>query len=228
MNVVTMEVHCANCHQLTFDAATPDRVVPHGEPSILMRVLREYYAFQFLASYRSGTLRDSQEELDLPTARPVQRPGKPSRPQSISDLMLTRAVDEAHPVGEQARRYIEARVAEAAENLFEKQICTQCHTIAQTDDESAPWQVMPVRLVGDWMPMAEFSHNRHKNMQCDGCHEATGSEHATDVLMPDIGVCRNCHGGENAELRLPDSCVTCHTFHLGSQQPWLARSQSSQ
>ena len=32
MQTVTMENHCASCHELTFDPDVPDRVVPHGNP----------------------------------------------------------------------------------------------------------------------------------------------------------------------------------------------------
>ncbi|HIL97209.1 MAG TPA: hypothetical protein EYG51_15025 [Pseudomonadales bacterium] len=67
--------------------------------------------------------------------------------------------------------------------------------------------------------MAEFSHDSHINMGCVGCHEADTSTEATDVLMPDIGSCRTCHGGEHAEERLQSTCISCHKFHLDDQRP---------
>ncbi|MCZ6501938.1 MAG: cytochrome c3 family protein, partial [Gammaproteobacteria bacterium] len=119
----------------------------------------------------------------------------------------------------QARAYIERRVNEAAENLFERQTCTICHEITQDNSHEIPWIVRPVRLTTDWFPMAEFSHDSHKNMQCSGCHEAEPSALATDVLIPEIGSCRTCHGGEDASDRLQSSCITCHKFHLDEGQP---------
>ena len=67
--------------------------------------------------------------------------------------------------------------------------------------------------------MAEFSHDSHMNMSCVGCHDANTSTEAADVLMPDIGTCRACHGGEHAEERLQSTCISCHKFHIDDQGP---------
>ena len=224
MKTVTMESHCADCHPLSFDAGNPERVVPHGAPALMMRSLREYYALQFLDRYQSGAMAASGEVLDLPEARPARRPGKPPRAESISDLMLSRPVEGDVSVGQQAQRYIEARVAEAADNLFAKQVCTICHEISRAADQQTPWRVQPVRLNKSWMPLARFDHDAHKNMQCGDCHRAGDSAQASDVLMPDLGSCQSCHGGENARERIPSSCVSCHSFHLDSQQAWGSQS----
>jgi len=56
-------------------------------------------------------------------------------------------------------------------------------------------------------------------MQCDGCHDAEFSSDAGDILMPDIGSCRSCHGGENADNLLQSNCIACHEFHLETQKP---------
>ncbi|MBL4682746.1 MAG: cytochrome c3 family protein [Pseudomonadales bacterium] len=69
------------------------------------------------------------------------------------------------------------------------------------------------------MPLSIFKHESHKNMQCDGCHDAKYSGEASDVLMPDLVSCRNCHGGEGASGLLKSTCVTCHDFHMKSQGP---------
>ncbi len=215
MLTVTMEKHCASCHQLTFDPATPDRVVPHGSPELLMENLRGYYAYQFLN-------RDADEPevtiFELPSVqRQTRRPGKPKNRRPITEFIPDET--EAASLTTQARSYIESRVNEAAANLFERQTCTICHEILRDDSQEIPWHVKPVKLTDDWFPMAEFSHERHKNMQCAGCHEANYSETATDVLMPDIGSCRSCHGGEHATDRLQSTCVSCHKFHLDDGKP---------
>ena len=228
MKTVTMETHCADCHQLSFDPATPERVVPHGSPSVLMRTLREYFAYQFLDRYKSGDTTLVDEMPAAPESRSARRPGKSARPTSIAELILSQPTASGEPLGAQAHRYIEARVEDAAANLFEKQTCTQCHEIARTDDEAVPWRVWPVELNPEWMPLAEFSHDSHKNMSCGDCHAASGSKLATDILMPDIGSCRACHGGENARNLLPSSCVSCHSFHLDSQAAWLGGGESSE
>ena len=218
MKTVTMEQHCADCHQLTFDPDTPDRVVPHGSPPDLMRTLREYYAYQFISRDEPKPVAASSS-IEVPQSRKVRRPGRSARTQSITDIIVETQLDNSEPMSNRAHDFIEARVANAAENLFEKQTCTICHEISKVEDAEVPWKVEPVYLSGNWMPYAEFSHNSHKNMQCDGCHEAAYSVESGEVLMPDIGSCRACHGGETADNLLQSSCITCHKFHLESQGP---------
>jgi hypothetical protein len=215
MLTVTMEQHCSNCHQLTFDPATPDRVVPHGSPSELMQHLQGYYAYQFL---NRNADEPAVVDLELPSVqRKARRPGKPKNRRPITEFIPEES--DSVPMTTQARTYVETRVNEAAANLFERQTCTICHEIIRDDSKAMPWYVKPVKLTDDWFPMAEFSHDSHKNMQCIGCHEAEYSDVAEDVLMPDIGSCRACHGGEHAENRLQSTCISCHQFHLDDGKP---------
>jgi len=224
MKGVTMEEHCSDCHALTFDPDTPDRVVPHGSPPELMRTLREYYAYEFLnrgqaikASANKATT--SKATLELVETRKLRRPGRAKVRMSITELIIEPSIDKSASLSEKAQSYIEARVKDAASNLFEKQTCTICHEVTRVDDADVPWHVEPVRLSDDWMPLSIFKHESHKNMQCDGCHDAKYSGEASDVLMPDLVSCRNCHGGEGASGLLKSTCVTCHDFHMKSQGP---------
>jgi hypothetical protein len=217
MKAVTMEQHCSDCHQLTFDLDQPDRVVPHGSPPDLMRTLREYYAYQFLNGDTQADASKEQGDVELPIAREARRPGRVARPKVISDMIVNANVDSSATLTEQANAYIEGRVEQAASNLFEKQTCTICHEISKSGDSAVPWQVKPVKLNEDWMPLAEFSHGGHKNMQCSGCHDAVNSTESSEVLMPDITSCRDCHGGEDSSNLLQSNCVTCHAYHLDDQ-----------
>ncbi len=215
MMTVTMEDHCASCHELTFDPDTPDRVVPHGKPGELMQLLKEYYAWQFL----NRGLDEPDTEIRQPvlptTQRKARRPGNRKVRQDIATFVPEKTATE--PVTVQAKRFIESRVSEAAANLFERQTCTICHEIREVPDQEVPWKVQPVRLTADWLPLSVFSHKKHKNMDCTSCHEAETSELASDVLMPDLASCQTCHGGEDAGDRLQSTCITCHEFHLEDQ-----------
>tara|TARA_B110000858_G_C17596430_1_gene378043 strand:- start:184 stop:678 length:495 start_codon:yes stop_codon:yes gene_type:complete len=134
-------------------------------------------------------------------------------------MIVNANADSSATMTEQANAYIDARVAQAASSLFEKQTCTICHEISKSGDSAVPWEVKPVKLNEDWMPLAEFSHGSHENMQCSGCHDAVNSTESSDVLMPDITSCRDCHGGEDSTNLLQSNCVTCHEFHLEDQRP---------
>lgn len=217
---VTMEKHCASCHLLTFDPETPDRVVPHGSPLELIQQLRGYYAYQFLQQQIPGV--DAQQRTESQIATPsggqreARRPGKRRNRQLITNLMSAESAGETLTL--EAKRFVEQSVDEAATNLFERQTCTICHEIIPQEGE-VPWKILPIRLTEDWFPMAEFSHDSHMNMSCVGCHDANTSTEAADVLMPDIGTCRACHGGEHAEERLQSTCISCHKFHIDDQGP---------
>jgi predicted CXXCH cytochrome family protein len=210
MKTVTMEQHCASCHDLSFDPAAPDRVVPHGRSDDLINLLRGYYAYEYFQE--NAAPGSTQIQLAPEPTREARRPGR--RKQSIADLQLT---IPAGASSAEAKDYVDGRVNDAAVAMFEQRTCVVCHQVGQSDE--GEWHVEPVKLTPDWMPMAEFSHDSHVNMACAGCHEASFSEDAGDVLMPDIGTCRTCHGGEHAEGKLQSTCISCHKFHLEEQGP---------
>lgn len=210
MKTPTMTEHCSGCHELKFDPDFPHRVVPHGSPSELMQLLREYYAFRFL----NGEMSDDGPDF----GRPVRRPGVTD--ERLISRLVTRD-EQTAALSKEARVYIEQRVQDAAENLFEKQICTTCHEV-QRSEGPVPFEVTPVQLTEEWMPGARFDHRTHRTMDCGDCHSATESESATDVLMPAIDTCRSCHGGVDATDRLSSTCITCHAFHL-DDKPMMGR-----
>jgi hypothetical protein len=71
-----------------------------------------------------------------------------------------------------------------------------------------------------------FDHNAHKTETCQTCHKAEGSNVATDLLIPDLASCRNCHVGENGahlkpvEKPVKSGCAMCHDYHIGPAAPW--------
>jgi hypothetical protein len=92
-----------------------------------------------------------------------------------------------------------------------------CHQIETTIGAAGMdrWTVEPVRLTEEWMPMAKFDHKSHTTSTCVYCHKnAERSTKASDILMPDIAVCRDCHGGAQDKTKLASDCLMCHQFHL--------------
>jgi predicted CXXCH cytochrome family protein len=60
------------------------------------------------------------------------------------------------------------------------------------------------------MPHARFDHRAHQLATCTSCHAAATSRETSDVLMPSIGVCQQCHKkSDGAEAR----CFECHAYH---------------
>ncbi len=188
---VDMETQCAECHRLTFDPAAPDRQVSHGKPEVVLRELREFYA----ASALEGGVPD-------PKAPEIVR-RRPGTPLTV-------------PERKEALEWSRDRALQAAAYIFSASQCGTCHEVVKGDDPEK-WTVKPVRLTDRWQPKSHFSHSKHRDMKCTDCHAADESMVSTDVLLPKIETCRNCHGSGTSTARVPSTCVMCHGFHSPSQ-----------
>lgn len=184
-----MTAVCSSCHQLNFDPDNPRRQVPHADVPQVLASLTEYYSTLAL-----------QGGYDKHAAPPAVRrlPGKP----------LTEGQRQ------EALRWAQHMSARVAGELIEKRSCKVCHTVTRTP--TAPgWRIAPVRLSTHWLPLAEFDHARHSTTACGDCHAARDSTRSSDVLLPGIGKCRECHANGTQSTRLPSTCLTCHGFHIG-------------
>lgn len=121
--------------------------------------------------------------------------------------------------------------AKAEQYLYSKKTkkCLLCHIIefpvaaARTSTASKPSltasPAMPVvaktAVPVRWLPNSVFDHAPHNDLinkkGCVACHAgAEQSEKTSDVLLPSINSCRECHfdpEGARAE------CVECHVYH---------------
>lgn len=189
---VSMDEHCSGCHTLNFDPDDPEREVPHGEPGKVLQVLIEYYSARLLG--------DDPEA----TGRRLRRPGQ----------ALTRA-DRDRVAGE-AR----IKALAVAQDIFERTTCANCHEVSSNGEGGAvPWRVETVKLTREFYPRAVFSHRAHDTeaTDCGLCHAAADSESSSDVLMPGIATCRECHGSalarRNHSGQIASTCIMCHRFH---------------
>ena len=191
---VRMEDACAGCHSLVFaeDGGRP-RTLPHGEPEEVIAIIEDF----FLAS----ALRGVAEET---AAIERRRPGA-----------ATRANREARR--ENAFAAAGERTLDAVKAVFsEGGACYDCHVVdAPEDPASLEYSVWPVVLADQFMPLARFHHDSHStaDLACETCHAAETSSAATDVLMPSIAECRECHLGTETKTAIPSDCVMCHVYH---------------
>jgi hypothetical protein len=121
-----------------------------------------------------------------------------------------------------------AALAWADEQLprIEKRIfgqCAECHVKQDGEERAVPVYKKtampgPRRLAGPadpseprWLPHSVFDHGVHRPVSCTGCHaRAKDSEDKADVLLPSIGVCRECHAPTGGART---TCVECHLYH---------------
>jgi hypothetical protein len=60
------------------------------------------------------------------------------------------------------------------------------------------------------MPHSRFRHDSHRMLSCVECHAATTSHRTSDILMPAIHSCKQCH---NAQAGARTDCYACHRYH---------------
>jgi predicted CXXCH cytochrome family protein len=200
---IRMETHCSGCHSLRFDEHDPTSGVPHGDLPGMYKTLREHFSRAYLV--QTSTLGSS---LD---GRQLRRPGNEQR--TLSELEQRRA-----------REWVDTQSLKIARELLEKRVCADCHEVTRMPDRIGleQWQVQPVQLTSNWMPRARFDHAAHISETCVSCHPgAPKSKRATDILLPDIARCRECHGGAGSSAKVASDCLMCHPFHVPSRGPWL-------
>jgi predicted CXXCH cytochrome family protein len=208
MRPVRMEQHCSRCHRLDFDPAEPQREVPHGDPNAVIESLTDYYSAR------------------LVTGNPdQQRSAQPERPIKLPAGADAASKQERDRATQKAR----TRALVTARDLFERRACAGCHVVSREAAKGEPqWKVEPVHLTSVWMPTARFDHSRHGTAltPCTTCHDAGRSSQASDVLMPRIETCRECHGGEPSaaakEGLIASTCTMCHDFHAARNPLWVA------
>ncbi len=108
--------------------------------------------------------------------------------------------------GRPARNYL--GIAQA---LSEDGVCGECHIPTTAGGEPS---VMPVFQRDHYFLNARFDHEAHKQEDCTSCHAADTSSKATDLLMPTLATCRECHmGAEAVKAEVPSTCAMCHSYH---------------
>jgi hypothetical protein len=62
-----------------------------------------------------------------------------------------------------------------------------------------------------WLEHAVFDHKSHQMLACAECHAAQASAKTSDVLLPRIDKCLQCHTAGANQAR--SDCVECHGYH---------------
>jgi predicted CXXCH cytochrome family protein len=199
---IRMETNCSGCHSLLFDEHDPTSGVPHGKLEAVYKTLREHFSHEYLE--QSGSMSPG-------VGRQARRPGNEQR-----------AMSEAEQ--RRARDWVDTQSLKIARELLEKRVCANCHEVTRVPGGIGleQWRVEPVQLTANWMPRARFDHAAHISETCVSCHaRAPESKHATDILIPGIARCRECHGGSESPAKVASDCLMCHPFHVPNRGLWL-------
>jgi len=188
---VTFDEHCLSCHkrELEFDVfgvLSDPQPAPHTRNVAEIRaIMREAYA-----------------------AEAARNPAILERP-------LGRSLDREPSLA----AWLE-RVQTASEEFLFNRKCVYCHELGPSGPlgptvlETAP---IIGRFASDqersepWLEDATFSHHAHRAVTCSSCHtEAATSGQTSDILIPHLAGCVDCHGSSGS---LRDTCAQCHLYH---------------
>ncbi|KLI64496.1 cytochrome c3 family protein [Aurantiacibacter marinus] len=96
--------------------------------------------------------------------------------------------------------------------MSDEGICGECHY--RDTSATGALAVHPVTQRDRYFQHGWFDHDSHTQEECSTCHAADTSDSASDLLLPDLESCRDCHLGETAlEADVPSSCAMCHSYH---------------
>ena len=187
MPVPVFAKQCAGCHTLQFDKRFGSEQVPHDKPEAVRAFLVKRFG-GYSAAHPA-----SINEVDPPNRQIPERVRIPR-------------------VAHNASEWIQFRVDDAEWLLYAK-TCKQCHTLTQTGDPLP--QIAKSNLTARWLAHAEFDHHAHRMMSCTACHaRASGSRETTDVLLPGIQTCQECHRPQGSAKEAAEGrCFECHQYH---------------
>lgn len=197
--------HCADCHRLGFDERLPDSEVPHAAPDEVYATLFTEYTKLLLMNASpplTKTLKEGEREMPRGTR------GTSAESVAAVDTTLVRA---------------SARDAEL--QLFTKTACVGCHEvtekpIAERTDDGSRYRVTPVTIPTTWFPAARFSHGAHEPFTCESCHvDVRESERTSDLLLPPIANCKECHSQAEHPGFVTSECALCHSYHDSKSLP---------
>ena len=198
---ITYEKHCVECHTLQFDPDTPagkDKpgiYLPHGDP---------YYVRAFLRS-----LNIQYEEY----ARSHE--GITRRDELGKYVMEKRVgIEKLYETGENLERAVffadmKGEIPGGRRAPFAG--CATCHEVSEPKDENATPAIKNVLVPDRWMVLGKFNHELHqKGLTCVDCHKVMTSELTSDLNLPSIKSCVECHSPKGG---IDDRCIVCHSYH---------------
>jgi hypothetical protein len=199
MRPINYEQHCGQCHPLEVKAVGQfkgEKIVhaPHKEPRVVQAALRDEFT-QFVQS--------NPEVLGVPVTAPSRRPlpGGQRLP----------------PVTDKEWSWVNYQLETAERVLFDGAGgCRYCHEVKERLGHNRLPEYATTNIRQRWLEHSVFSHHSHRSLDCLACHErAPQSARTSDVLLPKVGACQQCHRARNGAR---SDCAECHRYHDKSKE----------
>jgi hypothetical protein len=214
MMAVTFEQHCVACHSLgqieVAEGVVKPTPTPHGDEAEIAAVVNaQLYEFVAISTAKAGT---APAEETKPAAGANRRGRGSADAPKKTDLEIPKSSEK-----------LDEMLVEQRDKLFKDLAkntkCGYCHTVEKAEAKGSPFVVKNPHVPDRWFTRSVFSHAAHGMVSCQSCHAVEKSASASDINLPDIKSCRECHSpmsvGEAAlgSNGAGDSCVMCHVYH---------------
>jgi len=185
-----MDIKCADCHQ-------PDEAGERFKP---INMKQHCYACH-------------QDQLNFnlaPEGRKLPHGSEEEVSNTLRDYYAGLAFRN-----KKSMEWVDGQLAKATQSLLEGGGCEYCHTVEQAVGSKHLLKITPVNLTQHWFPASKFPHVMHQTYECTKCHKKVEhSEKSSDVDIPTIQSCKQCHTGiQPVSGKVTSSCITCHIFH---------------
>jgi predicted CXXCH cytochrome family protein len=229
-----VQLECGDCHRFAAEAGSPWRFAEKTfDPAKLASTISADADYMLPPTYERTCAACHELRFD-PRVKDSVPHDKPEMVRAFmlerfKQLSLSGRAESARAIPASASRIRGHRdqatvphLMEDAEELLWRKTCKQCHTL---DFEEALQQaglprVLPANMPAVWNRWATFSHDAHQALDCSSCHTAVAkSKETSDVLIPSIQLCRNCHNGDPAQGgHAENRCFECHQYHDWKQR----------
>ncbi len=198
---ISYEKHCVSCHTLQFDPDTPaDKnkpgiYLPHGDPSFVRAFLRSLN-IQYEEYGRNHQGISSRDELNA----------------YVSEKRL--GIEKLYETGENLERAVffadmKGEIPGGQRAPFAG--CATCHEVAEPNSDHTTPVIKKVTMPDRWMTLGKFNHDAHqKDLTCLDCHNVMTSKLTSDLNLPSIKSCVECHSPKGG---IDHRCTRCHTYH---------------
>jgi hypothetical protein len=219
MQPITFAQHCAQCHEDNLgrinvaEGLVDSIAAPHGSTEGVLDAI-EAQLHAMVGAHPEKFVITEDAAVDAPadageSADGAQSSGRRKRgrsPSSKTTEVPTFASAEAR------QEWIKGRGDAVVSNLQAK--CAYCHFSPESQAASSPWVIASPAIPDRWLARSHYSHAAHSMLSCDQCHDARTSAATSDILLPGIDSCRQCHQPASAGSGgAPTECVLCHTYH---------------
>src|SRR5581483_8163760 len=213
MQPIRYAKHCAKCHALEAEkgAGLANAPLPHGVPA---RVLVEHVKALGIEAEIQKTLETyiaaHPDELKAEAPKGPKGPRGPGQPKPPEPKQVTPEEWVEKKMRDWRGADGEKGVTKIVDDVLHaeaKNGCAKCHKLEGAEDAPA---IVPTRVPARWFQNSMFNHEKHRVVSCAQCHpKAKDSTLTSDVLLPSIESCRNCHktGGASS------NCTLCHLYH---------------